>query len=138
MNVPPHPSRFLLAIVAWAVPLALVAETLPPLEGGKVPATLEELWDGFDPRREPLEAEVLEEWERDGVVCRIVRYRVGVFKGTPATVAAFFAFPKGGTKLPALLEMHGGGQSASLASVVKWAAPALSVNSSVPALRSTP
>ena len=39
-------------------------------------------------------------------------------QGTPARVAAFYAFPKGGTKLPALLSMHGGGQSAGLDSVV--------------------
>ncbi len=46
------------------------------------------------------------------MVCRIVRYQVGVFKerrrGSPRSTP----FPKGATKLPALLEMHGGGQSA--------------------------
>ena len=113
--------RQAIAIVFSCVPLVATAETLPPLEAGKVPLTVEELWDGFDPRKEPLETEVLKEWEQDGAVCRIVRYRVGVFKGEPAVVAAFYAFPKGGTKLPALVELHGGGQSASLGSVVKWA-----------------
>ena len=77
-----------------------------------------ELWAGFDPRKDPLETEILKAWEQDGVVCRIVRYQVGIFKGAPAKVAAFYAFPKGGTKLPALLSMHGGGQSAGLDSVV--------------------
>ena len=91
------------------------ADSLPPLKDGKVPQTLEELWGGYDPRLEPLAVEVLKEWEQDGVVCRIVRYQVGIFKGTPAKVAAFYAFPKGGTKLPALVQLHGGGQSASLA-----------------------
>lgn len=114
-------TRRVLAVVAATLPLTATAETLAPLAGGRVPANVEELWAGFDPRREPLEAGVLREWEQDGVVCRIVRYRVGVFKGSPAVVAAFFAFPKGGTKLPAILEMHGGGQSASLASVTTWA-----------------
>ena len=87
----------------------------------EVPQTLAELWTGFDPRKDPLEFEVLKEWEQDGVVCRVVRYQVGVFKGTPSRVAGFYAFPKGGTKLPAILEMHGGGQSASLNSVVTYA-----------------
>ena len=86
-----------------------------------IPQTLTELWAGFDPRKDPLDIEVLKEWELDGVVCRIVRYQVGVFKGAPSRVAAFYAFPKGGTKLPAILEMHGGGQSASLNSVVTYA-----------------
>ncbi len=89
----------------------------------EVPQTVTELWAGFAEldKATPLEVEVLKEWERDGVVCRIVRYQVGVFKGAPSRVAAFYAFPKGGTKLPALVEMHGGGQSASLDSVVTYA-----------------
>ena len=86
----------------------------------RVPQTLDELWADF-PRLDketPLEAEVLKSWEQDDIVCRIVRYQVGVFKGAPARVAAFYAFPKKGAKLPALLSMHGGGQSASLDNVL--------------------
>ena len=88
-----------------------------------IPQNLDQLWEGFADlnKTTPLEIEVLKEWEQDGVVCRIVRYQVGVFKGEPSRVAGFFAFPKGGTKLPALVEMHGGGQSASLNSVVTYA-----------------
>jgi len=96
----------------------LGAETLPPLKDGKVPQNLDELWAGFNPLKEPLEAEVTKEWEIDGIVCQIVRYRVGVFKGQPATVAAFYAFPKGAKSLPGLMHIHGGGQSANLATVV--------------------
>ena len=54
-------------------------------------------------------------------MCRVVRYQVGMFKGAPARVAAFYAFPQGGTRLPAILEMHGGGQSANLDSMVAFA-----------------
>ena len=88
-----------------------------------IPQTLNQLWEGFADldKNTPLEAEVLKEWEQDGVVCRIVRYQVGLFKGAPSRVAAFYAFPKGATKLPVILEMHGGGQSASLNSVVTYA-----------------
>ena len=102
------------------VPIALLAlcllgraETLSPLREGHPPATLDELWAGFDPRKEPLHAEVLKEWEQDGAVCRVVRYEVGTFKGVPARVAAFYVFPRGGTNLPAILQLHGGGQSAN-------------------------
>jgi len=97
---------------------SVCAETLPPLKDGKVPQNLDELWAGFDPLKEPLEAELTKEWEQDGIVCRVVRYRVGIFKGQPATVAAFYAFPKGATALPGLMHIHGGGQSANLATVV--------------------
>jgi hypothetical protein len=96
----------------------LGAETLPPLKDGQVPSNLDTLWGDFDPRKEPIEAEVTKEWEQDGIVCRVIRYRVGVFKGQPSTVAAFYAFPKGATALPGLMHIHGGGQSASLATVV--------------------
>lgn len=92
-----------------------------PARAADVPQTLAELWAGFDPRKDPLEIEVLKAWEQDDVVCRLIRYQVGIFKGAPAKVAAFYAFPKGGTKLPALVELHGGGQSASLNSVVTYA-----------------
>lgn len=96
-------------------------DSLPPLKDGRIPATLDELWSGYDPRNEPLAAEVLKEWEQDGIVCRLIRYQVGVFKGAPSKVAAFHAFPRGGSKLPAVLELHGGGQSANLDSMVGFA-----------------
>ena len=89
-------------------------DSLPPLRDAQPPQTLDELWGGYDPRAEPLEAESLKEWEQDGIVCRVVRYRIGTFKGAPATMVGFYVFPKGGTKLPGLLQIHGGGQSAGL------------------------
>ena len=89
----------------------------------KLPTNLEELWADYPTldRETPLEIEILKEWDDGDITCRVVRYQVGIFKGTPAKVAGFYAFPKGGTKLPAILEMHGGGQSASLNSVVTYA-----------------
>jgi hypothetical protein len=96
-----YPLLCLTALLAMLT--SAFAETLPPLKDGKVPQNLDELWAGFDPLKEPLEAEVTKEWEIDGIVCQIVRYRVGVFKGQPATVAAFYAFPKGAKSLPGLM-----------------------------------
>ena len=87
-------------------------ETLLPLKDGKPPQTLEELWAGYDPRKEPLDVEVLKQWEEDGVVLRVLRYRVGIFKGQKAMMAAVYGFPKGGARLPGLLQIHGGGQFA--------------------------
>ena len=108
------------------------ADSLPPLK--KVPQNVTELWADYDPRKEPLRAEVVREWEEGGVVVRVVRYFVGSFKGKPAWMGAFYAFPKsakGGKKLPGVLHMHGGGQRANL-HLVKYHArqgfAALSVN----------
>ena len=111
-----YPLLCLTALLAMLT--SVCAETLPPLKDGKVPQNLDELWAGFDPLKEPLEAEVTKSWEVDGIACQIVRYRVGVFKGQPATVAAFYAAPKGAKSLPGLMHIHGGGQSANLATVV--------------------
>ena len=91
------------------------AETVPLLEGANAPANFNEMWAGFDPRAEPLEMELLKEWEEDNVTLRIVRFRIGVFKGTKAKVAAVYGFPTGAgrqKKLPGLLQIHGGGQYA--------------------------
>ena len=109
-------------IAAAAVTLLCIAcpseaadeETLLPLTSGRVPESVDEIRDGFDPRKEPLEAEILKEWEDDGVLCRIVRYRIGVFKGTKSMMAGIYAFPRGGKNLPGLIQVHGGGQSANL------------------------
>ena len=72
-------------------------ETLPSLNGGKAPQTWDDAWLGFDPRKEPMEVEVLREWEEDGVLLRVVRYRIGVFKGKKAMMAGSYGFPKGET-----------------------------------------
>ena len=92
-----------------------LTDTLPPLENGVAPQNFEQMWSGFDPRDEPLEVETFHEWLEDGVTLRIVRFRIGVFKGQKATLAAVYGFP---TKLaeqgqlPGLLQIHGGGQYA--------------------------
>lgn len=92
--------------------LSLAQETLAPLENGRAPQTHAALWADFDPRAEPLDVEVLKEWEEDGVVLKVLRYRVGVFKGQKAMMAAVYGYPKGGKSLPGLLQIHGGGQYA--------------------------
>jgi hypothetical protein len=87
-------------------------ETLPPLTDGVAPRTFGEMWAGFDPRKEPLDVEVLKEWEEDGVVLKVLRYRIGIFKGQKAMMAAVYGYPKGGEDLPGLVQIHGGGQYA--------------------------
>lgn len=92
--------------------LAAEKDSLPPLENGVAPQNHDALWAGYDPRAEPLDVEVLKEWEDDGVVMRVLRYRIGIFMGRKAMMAAVYGFPKGGTQLPGLVQIHGGGQYA--------------------------
>lgn len=101
-----------MATLTGMVFLHAAEETLPPLQDNSPPRTLAELWAPFDPRREPLESDVLKEWEDEIGSYMLVRYNVGTFKGKPARVAAFFGSPKGAKRLPAILHLHGGGQSA--------------------------
>jgi len=105
------------------------ADSLPPLE--KVPQTVAELWEDYDPRAEPLNVQLVRQWEEDGIVIRYLRYYIGTFKSKPAWMAAFYASPKNGKNLPGVLHVHGGGQRANL-TLVKFHASqgygALSVN----------
>lgn len=107
---------FLTTLIGSSFASAREPETLPPLEDGRAPRNFDEMWGGFDPRKEPLEVETLKEWEEDGAVLRIVRFRIGIFKGQKATLAAVYGFPRSakesGNRLPGLVQIHGGGQYA--------------------------
>lgn len=105
----------LLVGLLWVgLSFAQLTETLPPLPGGKSPHNFEQMWHGFDPQAEPLEVEVLQQWEEDDVVLQVLRYRVGVFKGQKAMLAAVYGYPKTAEKtpVPGLVQIHGGGQYA--------------------------
>lgn len=87
----------------------------------KAPATVRELWADFDPRKDPLDAKLVREWEKNEIVYRSVTFHVGTFKGKPARMEAFYAFPKEAKKQPGLLHLHGGGQRAFLHEVEFYA-----------------
>jgi hypothetical protein len=106
--------HFVLCAIILLTPKAIAgSETLTPLKDGVAPQTFEEIWAGFDPRKEPLDVEVLKEWEEDGVVLKVLRYRIGIFKGQKAMMAAVYGYPKEGENLPGLVQIHGGGQYAN-------------------------
>jgi hypothetical protein len=90
----------------------LKAETLPGLNNLTPPLDYDSMWKGFDPRAEPLDVEILQQWEQDDVVLQVLRYRVGIFKGQKSIMAGIYGYPKGQTDLPGLLQIHGGGQYA--------------------------
>ena len=103
-------------LLAWVKVRA--ADSLPPLKGGKAPTNLTELWGNYDPRTEPLETQVVREWKEGDSTYRSVVFTIGTFKGKKARLAAFYAFPNSANKkLPAILQVHGGGQRASVESV---------------------
>ena len=91
-------------------------ETLPDYSEIKPINSFEKMWSGFDPRKESLETETLKEWTEDGVRLRIVRFRIGQFKGKVARLAAVYGFPaelnENKNRVPGLVQIHGGGQYA--------------------------
>ncbi len=107
---------FLMALLVSTTAVGQEQDTLPALKGEVAPRNFREMWAGFDPRAEPLETETIQEWEEDGVVLRIVRFRIGVFKGQATKLAAVYGFPQNakvnGKNLPGLVQIHGGGQYA--------------------------
>jgi hypothetical protein len=119
--------RFLASSGALAAASRLPCEAAEP-----VPQSVAELWAGYDPRRDPLETELIREWKEDGGVYRHVRFLVGSFKGQPARMTAIYGFPeRAQDRLPAVMHIHGGGQRGSLSEVkllVGRGYAALSVN----------
>ena len=113
MTLPTASLSLVLALSLGITAQSKAADTLPPLRDGKAPQTLEELWQGFDPRADPIEEQIVKEWEEDGVYISIVRYCIGTFKGEKSWMAAYYARPLEGDKLPGLVQVHGGGQAAS-------------------------
>ena len=94
-------------------------ETFPPLQGEVAPEDFDSMWAGIDPQAEPLETEIVKEWEQAGVVLRVVRFRIGIFKGKKSVLAGVYGFPKNTAgKLPGLLQIHGGGQYADQRAVI--------------------
>ena len=82
-------------------------ETLKPAnQHVGVPDSFKSLWSNVDVRREPLDVEIIKEWEEDDVVMKILRYRVGVFKekGNDGSNIRSSQKPK---KAPALVQIHG-------------------------------
>ena len=80
-----------------------------------------ELYAADDPLRDPLEVEVLRDWDEDGIHFEQVYFTGQVLEGFKTRVYAYRAAPVAGKNLPGILHCHGGGGSASLEAVRFWA-----------------
>src|SRR5688572_27156784 len=79
-----------------------------------------EVWAGFDPRAEPLEVEVLKEWDEHGAHYREFFFTGMTHEGSKVRVYAVYSAPIGAMKLPAVLHIHGGGQTAYAPWLKHW------------------
>lgn len=88
-------------------------ESLPAYTSPEqIPQNALALWSDYDPRTEALAVETHDEWKKDGVVSRLVTFRVGTFKGAESRIAAYYCFPEREGRHPAFVWSHGGGQRA--------------------------
>lgn len=103
-------STFLLILAFAGLPAqCLIADERPSGSFPKV--TPPEIWDGYDPRKEPLEEEVLKTWEKDGIRYKEVYFNGEKYDGKYVRIYGIYAAPTGAKNLPALLHIHGGGQT---------------------------
>ncbi len=98
--------------LAVLISTAQAADTFEPCRADEVPQNVTQLWKDYDAREEPLDVQVVKEWKADGVVTRYVTFKVGMFKGADARIAAYYSFPANGKKNAAFVWSHGGGQRA--------------------------
>ena len=88
-------------------------DSLPPYTTPEqVPQNTVDLWSTYDPRAEDLAVKVLQEWKEDGVVMKLLTFKVGTFKGAESRVCAYYCYPENGQKNAAFVYAHGGGQRA--------------------------
>jgi dienelactone hydrolase len=89
----------------FLLPLLLTGAAGTPFD------TPQEVWQDFDPRRDPLEVEVKRQWTEAGVAWREFYFTGETIAGQPVRVYAMYAAPEGAKGLPAILHIHGGGQT---------------------------
>src|SRR5687768_3589440 len=82
--------------------------------------SIDELWADFDPRGEPLEIEIVREWDEGGSHLREFYFTGMTYEGEKVRVYAIYGAPIGAKKVPATLHIHGGGQTAYQPWVKYW------------------
>ncbi|MBI9020768.1 MAG: hypothetical protein JEZ10_05890 [Verrucomicrobia bacterium] len=92
-----------------------------------IPQTAADLWDTYHNSilNDPLNVEWHKTWTEDGITIHFIRYELGAWSGTQTNatpkIAAYYAYPTGGTNLPGAVMIHGGGQRAMASYTKFWA-----------------
>ncbi|WP_158560713.1 alpha/beta hydrolase family protein [Paenibacillus contaminans] len=80
----------------------------------------EQVWEGYDPRAEPLEIELLKQWTESGISFKEMYFTGKAAGSTKTRIYAVYSAPEGGKLLPGILHVHGGGQTANLDILRYW------------------
>src|SRR5687768_8982096 len=78
------------------------------------PKDITQLWKGYDPTALPLDVEVTKDWIEDGIRFQKVYFTAEIWEGEPVRVFAYTGVPVGAQRVPGILHIHGGGQTAYL------------------------
>jgi acetyl esterase/lipase len=106
--MPRRPNLLARSCLVLAMLLSLVAQVLAE---DKTPTTPEAVWADFDPRKEPLEVEVLKRWTEHGAAHTEFTFTGMTHEGSRVRVYALSGVPEGKEHLPGILHIHGGGQT---------------------------
>ena len=83
--------------------------------------TPEKLWRDFNPESPDLDIDSLKKWNEGGIAYEKLRFTSEREAGGKVRVFAIRGAPLEGSRLPGILHIHGGGQTASLDWVRYWA-----------------
>src|ERR1051326_8257085 len=105
----------MVCITAFVAPVISQQEKTSPHDNVRTPFTTSgAVWKDFDPRQDPLDVTIKRTWEEKGIAYREFTFTGETFEGEPVRVYALFAAPIGAKSFPAVLHIHGGGQTASV------------------------
>lgn len=102
--------------------IVLVCSGAARAEEASAFASPADLWAGIDPEAEPLEIESLRSWNEGGAAFETLRFTGERHPEGAVRVFAIQGAPREGPRVPGILHVHGGGQTASLEWVRFWAA----------------
>lgn len=102
--------------------IALCCLLLPNCTFGQAPVfdTPEKLWRDFNPESPDLETQILKSWREENATFENLRFTAERESGGKVRVFAIRGAPQAGSRLPGILHIHGGGQTASLEWVRFW------------------
>ena len=105
-------SVFFTCLLGWLIQVPFLAY------GGDFTPPSGTVWERAFQEQPLIDPEWVKEIENDGIKIRSLRYTGSVWKGEPQRVYALYAHPEGKGPFPAILQIHGGGQTCYPSNVV--------------------
>lgn len=113
---------FTKAGITALVGLCVVALAMSRADEPTAIHTIDELWAGFDPHVLPLEIEAIKQQDEADVHLKTIYFTGEMFEGEKTRIFGYYGRPlRSEGKLPGILHIHGGGQTANLDWARFWA-----------------